>query len=53
MSTFIALLLIVGVIVLQVFLCKRESRIARLVLPVIAFLYSLLFPLIWLRRPRE
>ncbi len=45
MRTFAVLLCIVGVIVLQIFLSKRESRVAGLVLPIIAFLCSLLYPL--------
>lgn len=42
MSTIEGLLFIVGVIVLQVFLSKRESKWPGLVLPIIAFFFSLL-----------
>ena len=45
MRTFIFLLFIVGVIVLQIFLSKRESKLLGLILPVIAFLFGLLYPL--------
>ena len=45
MSTLIVLLFIAGVIVLQVFLSKRESKWPGLVLPLIAFLFGLLYPL--------
>ena len=45
MRTLVFLLFIVGVIVLQVFLSKRESKWPGLVLPVIAFLFGLLYPL--------
>ena len=45
MNTLVFLLFIVCVIALQVFLSKRESKWAGLVLPVIAFLFSLLYPL--------
>ena len=45
MRTLILLFFIAGVIVLQVFLSKRKSRWPGLVLPIIAFLFSLLYPL--------
>ena len=45
MNTLFFLLFIVCVIALQIFLSKRESKWAGLVLPVIAFLFSLLYPL--------
>ena len=45
MRTLIALLTMVGIIVLQVFLSKRESKWPGLVLPVLAFLFGLLYPL--------
>lgn len=38
-------LLIVGIILLQIFLSKRERRWPGLLLPAIAFLYGLLYPL--------
>ena len=45
MRTLIVLLFIAGVIVLQVFLSQRESKWPGLVLPLIAFLFGLLYPL--------
>lgn len=45
MRTLVFLLFIAGVITLQIFLSKRESKWVGLVLPVIAFLFSLLYPL--------
>lgn len=45
MRALVVLLFIVGVVVLQVFLSKRESKLVGLVLPIIAFLFSLLYPL--------
>lgn len=45
MRTLIVLLFIAGVIVLQIFLSKRESKWPGLVLPLIAFLFGLLYPL--------
>ncbi|HCT90739.1 MAG TPA: hypothetical protein DF613_05060 [Lachnospiraceae bacterium] len=39
------LLLAAGLIALQIFLSKRENRWPGLVLPIIAFLFSLLYPL--------
>lgn len=44
-NLIVALLLLVGIILLQIFLSKRESKWPGLVLPIIAFLYGLLFPL--------
>ena len=41
----IFLLLVVGIIVFQVFLSKRESRWPGLILPILSFLYSFLYPL--------
>lgn len=38
-------LLIAGGVLLQIFLSKRESRMPGLVLPILAFLLGLLFPL--------
>lgn len=45
MRIFVVLLFITGVIVLQIFLSKRESKWPGLVLPIIAFLFGLLYPL--------
>ena len=45
MRTLVFLLFIAGVIVLQVFLSKKESKWPGLVLPIIAFLFGLLYPL--------
>lgn len=45
MRTLVFLLFIAGVIVLQVFLSKRENKWPGLVLPIIAFLFGLLYPL--------
>ena len=39
------LALLVGVIFLQIYLSKRESKWPGLVLPIIAFLWGLLYPL--------
>lgn len=41
----ITLLLLAGVVALQIFLSGMESRWPGLVLPIIAFLFSLLYPL--------
>ncbi len=35
----------VGIVFLQIFLSKREGKLPGLVLPVIAFLFSLIYPL--------
>lgn len=45
MRGLIILAFIVGVILLQIFLSKTESRWPGLVLPIIAFLFSFFFPL--------
>lgn len=45
MRTFIFFLFIAGMIVLQVFLSRSESKWPGLVLPIIAFLFGLLYPL--------
>ena len=39
------LLLLAGIVVLQIFLSKRSSKWPGLVLPVFAFLFSLIYPL--------
>lgn len=39
------ILLMGGVILLQIFLSKRESKIPGLVIPIISFLFGLLYPL--------
>lgn len=44
-NALVFLLFIAGVIALQIFLSKRESKWAGLVLPVIAFLFGFLYPL--------
>ena len=45
MRTLVALLFIAGVVLLQIYLSKRESKWPGLVLPIIAFLFSFLYPL--------
>lgn len=45
MRTLVFLLFIAGVIALQMFLSKKESKWPGLVLPIIAFLFGLLYPL--------
>lgn len=45
MRTLVFLLFIAGVILLQVFLSKKESKWPGLVLPILAFLFGLLYPL--------
>ncbi len=45
MRTLVFLLFIAGVIVLQIFLSKRESKWPGLVLPIISFLISFIYPL--------
>lgn len=40
-----ALVVLAGVILLQIYLSGRESRVPGLILPILAFLFSLLFPL--------
>ena len=44
-ATMILLVLLVGTILLQIFLSKRESKWPGLVLPAITFLYSVLMVL--------
>lgn len=45
-TTFIlAILLLTGIVFLQIFLSKRENKWPGLVLPIMAFLSGLLFPL--------
>jgi len=41
-NIIIAVVLLIGMICLQIFLSKKESKIAGLILPVISFAYSLL-----------
>lgn len=41
----LAVLVIAGIVCLQIFLSKRESKWPGLVLPILAFLFSLLYPL--------
>lgn len=44
-TTFIlGILLLGGTVLLQVFLSKRESKIPGLILPIISFLFALLYP---------
>ena len=45
MRTLVFLLFIAGVIVLQIFLSKRESKWPGLVLPIISFFISFIYPL--------
>ena len=45
MRILVVLLFIAGVIVLQIFLSKRESKWPGLVLPIISFLISFIYPL--------
>lgn len=45
MKIFIFLLFIIGIVVLQIFLSKRESKLPGLILPFISFLFGLLYPL--------
>ena len=44
-TLILTVLVIAGIVCLQIFLSKRESRWPGLVLPVLAFLFGLLFPL--------
>ena len=44
-TLIVMILLLGGTILLQIFLSKRESKIPGLVLPIIAFLFGLLYPL--------
>lgn len=41
----LAMLLLAGIVLLQIFLSKREDKWPGLVLPILAFLFGLLFPL--------
>lgn len=41
----ISLLFLAGIVFLQIFLSKRESRWPGLILPILAFLFGLLYPL--------
>lgn len=43
--TLILLALLVGIVLLQIFLSRRESRWPGLVLPILFFLFSLMYPL--------
>ncbi len=45
MRTLIVLLLFAAVVLLQIFLSKRENKWSGLVLPAIAFCFALLYPL--------
>lgn len=44
-TLILAVLLIAGIVCLQIFLSKRESKWPGLVLPILAFLFGLLYPL--------
>ena len=44
-TLILAVLVIAGIVCLQIFLSKRESKWPGLVLPILAFLFSLLYPL--------
>lgn len=44
-TLILAVLVIAGIVCLQIFLSKRESRWPGLALPVLAFLFGLLYPL--------
>lgn len=50
-TLLIILALLVGVILLQIYLSRRESRWPGLVLPLISFLFSLLYPFNMVRPP--
>lgn len=45
MRTLVALFFIVGVVLLQIYLSKSESKWPGLVLPILAFFFGLLYPL--------
>ena len=45
MRTFLLLLIILGLIILQIYLSKRKNKWIGLILPIIAFLFGLLYPL--------
>jgi hypothetical protein len=42
-NSFIDILLLIAIILLQIFLSKKESKILGLILPIISFLFSLLY----------
>ncbi len=44
-NLLITLILLVGIVLLQIFLSKRESKWPGLVLPILSFLFGLLYPL--------
>ena len=44
-TLILAVLVIAGIVCLQIFLSKRESKWPGLVLPIMAFLFGLLYPL--------
>lgn len=44
-TLILAVLVIAGIVCLQIFLSKRESKWQGLVLPILAFLFGLLYPL--------
>lgn len=43
--SLIVLLILVGIVCLQIFLSKREGKWPGLVLPIMVFLFSLMYPL--------
>lgn len=45
-NTLIALAFFAGIVFLQIFLSKRESKWPGLILPIISFIVALLFPLL-------
>lgn len=45
MRVVVALFFAIGVILLQIFLSKRDSKLSGLVLPIIAFFFALMYPL--------
>ena len=44
-TLILAVLVIAGIVCLQIFLSKRESKWPGLVLPILAFMFGLLYPL--------
>ena len=44
MRTLVTLLFVAGIVLLQVYLSKRESSWPGLVMPIIAFFFGLLYP---------
>ena len=44
-TLILAVLVLAGIVCLQIFLSKRESKWPGLVLPILAFLFGLLYPL--------